>query len=105
MNLITLTIITPIALEEVVVDWLLEHENTAGFNSMPTRGHGTNEDHMSLSERVSGRSNQIMFQINMSLDNVHIILKNLQDDFINSGLYYTIRPLIDAGDISSYDPV
>jgi len=105
MNLCILTIITPIALEEVIVDWLLEHETTVGFNSRLIRGHGTNEDHMSLSEKVTGRSGQIMFQIHMSLDNVHVILKNLKDDFMNSGLYYTVSPLIDAGDISSYDPV
>ncbi len=103
MSLCLLTIISPLALEEVIVDWLLEHDNIKGFTSILVRGHGGQEENLSLSEQVTGRSDGVMFDTHIPLEYAHDILGNLKKDFAMSDIHYMIRPVIDAGNIRSYE--
>jgi hypothetical protein len=56
MSLIQFTLIVPVALEEAVLDTLLEHpEWVSGFTSMEVSGHGQALAHATSSEAVRGR--------------------------------------------------
>lgn len=104
MKLTMLTIIIPAALEEVLIDWLLEQDDIVGFNSLPIYGHGSSkESQMSMAERVTGKSARVMFQTHVELEGAKNILGRLKKQFASSDIHYMIRPLIDAGNLMSYD--
>ena len=106
MNISMLTIISPVALEDVIIDWLLEQDDIDGFNSFPIYGHGSSKEaHMSMSERVTGKSARVMFQSHVELDVAKNILKRLKKQFASGDIHYMIRPLIDAGNLMSYDEI
>ncbi len=102
MKLCLMTIIIPASLEEIFVDWFMEQENLDGFSSSILYGHGTSEQNMSMSERVTGRSKKIMFQIHLSHSVAEIILAKLKNDFKGSQIHYMLAPLLDAGRLENY---
>jgi len=102
MTLCLLTIITPAAIEDVVVDWLLEQEGFTGFNSMAVNGYGLGEENMSLSEKVTGKTDRMMFQMHLDIKLSEIIMANLKRDFAVSDIHYMITPISDAGNLTSY---
>lgn len=103
MNLCMLTIIIPTTLEDVVIDWMLEQSDIAGFNSSSIYGHGSAETGMSVSERVTGKSKRVMFQTHVSESDAKNILARLKQEFARSDIHYMIRPLIAAGNLMSYN--
>ncbi|TFH73765.1 DUF3240 domain-containing protein [Gammaproteobacteria bacterium LSUCC0112] len=50
------------ALEEDMVDYLLEHPGVEGFTSLSAYGHGSAST-MSVSEQVTGRRKRVQFQV------------------------------------------
>ncbi len=98
-----LSIIVPVAIEEVMIDWLHEQEEITGFNSIEIFGHGTHEEQMSLYEKVTGKSRRIMYQSHLSEKNARIVLSRLQQDFAKNDIHFMIRPLIAAGNLMSLD--
>lgn len=103
MTLCMLSIIVPTAIESVIIDWLLEQEDIDGFNSIALHGHGSNENSMSVSERVTGKSAKVMFQTHVSETEARNILHRLKKKFARTDIHYMIRPLIDAGNLMSYE--
>ncbi|PHZ86508.1 DUF3240 family protein [Paremcibacter congregatus] len=103
MTLCLLTITTPSAVEDVIVDWFLEQEDIGDFNSMPAFGHGSHEGKMSVAERVTGRSRKTMFQLHLSLPTVERILAKLKKDFAGTEIHYMMSPLMRAGDLTAYE--
>ncbi len=98
-----ISIIIPKAIEDVIVDWLLEQDGFSGFNSMMVNGYGMDEQHMSLSERVTGNTDRIMFQMHMSSSVADVVLSELKKDFTGSDIHYMITPISEAGNLASYD--
>ena len=103
MNLCMLTIIIPTALEDVVIDWMLEQSDIKGFNSSSIYGHGSDETNMSIAERVTGKSRRVMFQTHVTENDAKNILTRLKKEFASSDIHYMIRSLIDAGNLISYE--
>lgn len=95
-----LTIITPKTIEDVIVDWLLEQEGFTGFNQVAINGYGMDEEKMSLSEKVTGNTDRIMFQMHMPSPTADIILSNLKKDFGGSDIHYMISPVTEAGNLA-----
>ena len=58
-----LIIYSPPALEETLVDWLLEQDQLSGFSTTEAYGHGSRQDAMSLKEQVSGRQKRMTIQL------------------------------------------
>ena len=57
---IQLTLILPVALEEAVLDTLLEHpEWVSGFTSMEVSGHGQSQMVTTAAEEVRGRARRV----------------------------------------------
>lgn len=102
MNLCMLTIIIPATLEDVVIDWMLEQSDIRGFNSSSLYGHGSDETKMSIAERVTGKSQRVMFQTHLTESVAKNILTRLKKEFASKDIHYMMRPLIDAGNLMSY---
>ena len=102
MNLCLLTLITPAAIEDVVVDWLLEQQGFTGFNSMAVNGYGLDEKNMTLSEKVTGKTYRVMFQMHMDDTLSKFILGKLKQDFPTTDIHYMITPLSHAGNLKQF---
>lgn len=94
-----LTLIAPIGLEEVIVDWLFDNAPDQGFCSGPVNGHSASHDALSLSEQVSGRKRQIRFEIHAEEEAVRGMIERLGREFPGAGLHYWVTPLSGAGPI------
>jgi hypothetical protein len=93
-----LVLIAPPQLEEALVDFLLEREGFAGFSLMKIDGspaHGA----LTLSEQVTGRKRQVMFQVHADRADARALVAKLREDFRGVGLHYWMTPLIEAGPI------
>ncbi|MDO9521238.1 MAG: DUF3240 family protein [Pseudohongiella sp.] len=66
------------ALEEDMVDYLLEHPGVEGFTSLAAYGHGS-ALYMSVTEQVAGRRKRIQFQIILETDEVESVTSQLAD--------------------------
>jgi len=97
LSLINLTV--PPAMEETLVDWLLQSATHTGFSSYPVNGHSSREEGLTLAEQVAGRKKQIRFQMHIAQTDVPVFLENLKRDFAGAGLHYWVLPLADAGHV------
>jgi hypothetical protein len=61
-----LILMTSPALEEDMVDFLLDHPHVEGFTSLAAYGHGHTAA-MSVTEQVAGRRKRVQFQIIMDV--------------------------------------
>jgi hypothetical protein len=60
INYTQLTLILPMALEEAVLDTLLEHpEWVSGYTSMEVSGHGQSQSFTTAAEEVRGRARRV----------------------------------------------
>lgn len=92
-----LTFIAPPALEEPLVDWLLERESQYGFSSFAVNGHSSRHEGLTLAEQVSGRKRQIRFEMHLSDTDAWSLMQGLQKDFSGTGIHYWITPIIESG--------
>ncbi|MEW5754662.1 MAG: DUF3240 family protein [Pseudomonadota bacterium] len=97
MNESLITLISLPALEETLVDWLLEREELSGFSSLRIDGHGSYQHSLSLAEQVTGRQRKVMFLIHLPSDAVAGLLQQLRRDFPGTGMHYWVTPLLEAG--------
>jgi hypothetical protein len=92
-----LVLIVPPALEEPLVDWLLDHPNLGGFSTTPIHGHGSGKAGLSAIEQVTGRRRRIQFQLHVTWEQAQTILDGLQGDLPEADVHYWLLPLIDSG--------
>lgn len=97
MNECLINLIALPALEESLVDWLLEREQLSGFSSLHINGHGSHQHSLSLAEQVTGRQRKVMFLIHLPGEAVAGLLEQLRRDFHGTGLHYWVTPLLEAG--------
>jgi hypothetical protein len=95
-----LVIIATPAIEESVVDWLLERKEISGFSSTRIDGHGSRHSELSLAEQVTGRQRKVMFHVHAECVALHILLDGLKQQFKGAGLHYWLMPLLEAGQIA-----
>ncbi len=98
-ELCLLVLVAPPQLEEPLVDFLLEQEDFSGFSLQKIDGspaHGV----LTLSEQVTGRKRQVMFQVHAGCADVRALVAQLGETFRGAGLHYWIVPLIEAGPIA-----
>lgn len=92
-----LMLYVPPAIEESIVDWLLERELLEGFSSAEVYGHGARQTGMSLLEQVTGRQRRVLFQIETSAAVMHGLIAALREQFAGTGLHYMVVPVAEAG--------
>lgn len=96
---VLLTLLTPPAAEEAMVDWLLEIESEHGFSSFQVRGHSSRHTGLTLAEQVSGRKEQIRFEMHLPETELAALLERLHQDFAGAGLHYWVVPLREWGHV------
>jgi hypothetical protein len=99
MSACLLTIIAPPALEETLVDWLLEEGRVDGFSTVASFGHGARQTGMSLLEQVTGRQRRVQFQVQTSANTATALVAHLREHFSGAGLYYMVTPVLESGRI------
>lgn len=93
-----LNLVLPKALEERIIDHLLEHPDWVGpFVTHPADGHGAPEYIASDAERVRGRSERVKIEILMAEDNARELVSHLRTDLPGADVTWWISPVIDAG--------
>jgi len=91
---VMLNVVVPKSLEEEFVDRLLESTDLVrGFTSYPISGHGGRMATASVSERVRGRSDRVLFQIGMGRGDVGILLAHLRSVMPNPEVAWWVLPV------------
>jgi hypothetical protein len=83
-----LTLTAPQMLEEDLVDFFLDGEHQYGFTSLHVRGHSSEHSGMSAIELVTGRQQQVQFQILVNEAQAKDICQRLQSAFDGTGIHY-----------------
>lgn len=96
-SLSLISIVVSTAIEDTIVDWLLEREEIPGFTSLPISGHGSSIRSLTMQEQVAGRKRQVLFQIYLSTQQAQTIIEALKQEFPGSGIHYWVVPVSDAG--------
>lgn len=94
---ILLSLIVSPLVEDTLVDWLLARDEVRGFTSSAANGHGSSIHSMSLSEQVSGRRRQVLFQLHLPVAQCEGLVEALKNDFANSGIHYWLTPVPASG--------
>jgi hypothetical protein len=87
------------AIEETLVDWLLQFDMQSGFTSFPVHGHSSRTEGLSLAEQVEGRKKRVRFQVHLPTPQADVFIAQLQRDFAGIGLHYWVSPLLEVGRI------
>jgi len=85
--------------EESLVDWLLGRTEISGFSSHKIDGHSRDHMQLSLAEQVTGRRQQVMFQVELRYDEAQILLQKLKLYFPGMGVHYWMTPVLESGRI------
>ena len=94
---VLLTLVMPPALHDLLVDWLLEQPQVAGFVSSPMHGFGGEEHRMSAAEKVAGYRKGWMIQMHLPHNNALALLDRLKKAYAGSEIHYWMSPLPVAG--------
>jgi hypothetical protein len=86
----------PPGLEEDVVDLLLESVEISGYQSYPTRGHGS-VGAMTIAEQVAGRRDRIQFEVVLDSGQLHSTLDSLKEAFPVTDVVYWVLPIVQSG--------
>ena len=93
-----LTLIAPQALEENLLDLLLERDAlVGGFTASGVEGHGRNVVYQSSAEQVRGRAHQVKMQIIMRHADAQTLLHDIKQALPHANIIYYITPLAEFG--------
>lgn len=93
-----LTIVFPAALEENIVDHLLEHpELASGFTTVEVEGHGQGSVYRSVSEQVRGRARRVKMEVVMDREDAQAIVAHLKESLPSREVAFWIAPIFEFG--------
>jgi hypothetical protein len=93
-----LTLSFPSALEESIVEFLLEHpEWVEGFCTMHIEGHGAIAKARETAELVRGRSGRRYAQIVLNREDAQALVAHLRAALPSAGVAYWLTPVIEFG--------
>lgn len=93
-----LTLIAPKALEENLLDLLLEHPAlVSGFTTSEVEGHGRSITYQSNAEKVRGRALRVRMQIIMPHADVQILLQEIRQALPRANIVYYLTPVMEFG--------
>ncbi len=93
-----LTIVFPAALEEHIIDHLLEHpELASGFTTVNVEGHGQGSVYRSIAEQVRGRARRVKMEIVMEREDAQGLVAHLKESMPSREVAYWIAPIHEFG--------
>jgi hypothetical protein len=99
---VLLTLIAPTEIEELLVDWLLDHDHR-GFTSFDCAGHGVATAELSSAEQVSGRKRRVGFWLALPRDESDRLVARLARTNFGPKLHYWSTRLLAAGPLEGGD--
>lgn len=94
-----LNLICPPAVEEKLLDALLESEDSEVFTSVQIHSHSAAHGRLSAQEQVMGRSRAMQIQVLLSEEALTHLLERFQRDFVGTGIRYWATPAAFEGEI------
>ncbi|MEO6696977.1 MAG: DUF3240 family protein [Gammaproteobacteria bacterium] len=93
-----LTLVVPKALEENLLDLLLENDALAsGFMTSAVELHGRTVAYQSTTEQVRGRAQKVKVQIIMQHADAQTLLQSIKQALPRTNIVYYITPLAEFG--------
>ncbi|MDR2207554.1 MAG: DUF3240 family protein [Azoarcus sp.] len=93
-----MTLAFPAAIEEELVDFLLDHpQQVHGFSLIAAQGMGQGAGLKSAMEKVRGRAQRRLMSILLRNEDVTPLVEALRKDFPNPDIAYWIVPLLAFG--------
>ncbi|MRR49731.1 MAG: DUF3240 domain-containing protein [Rhodocyclaceae bacterium] len=97
-----LKLVLPRALEEQMVDHLLQHPEWAGpFVAQYVDGHGAPERIASNAEQVRGRAERVQIELPMVEEDARALLAHLIHELAGADITWWLTPVLDGG---SFNP-
>lgn len=88
--------VTP-ALEDDIIDWLLERKGDQGFTRAAVHGHGSRQAGLTVAEQVTGRRDRVQFDVAIAGDEADAFLRDAASRFGGADVHFQILPLIRFG--------
>lgn len=93
-----LTIVFPKALEENIIDHLLEHPEVAsGFTTYEVEGHGQGMVYRSVNEQVRGRARRMKMEVVMERQDAQALVAHFKESMPSREIAYWISPIDEFG--------
>jgi phosphoenolpyruvate synthase/pyruvate phosphate dikinase len=94
----SLTIVFPKALEEELIDYLLEQpEWVRGFTISQVEGKGTAVRLSGVVEEVRGRARRVQVQTILDCEDAHALIARLKELLPNPEVAYWVSPILEFG--------
>ncbi len=99
MSLVCLSLLGAPALEEKLLDHLLQSPHDLTFTSQVCASHGGHSHHsLDVSEQVLGRARAVLVQVLIPETVSRQLLADLSASFSGSGLRYWVTPVLQEGE-------
>lgn len=85
------------ALEDDIIDWLLERKGDQGFTRVAVHGHGSRQAALTVAEQVTGRQNRVQFDVAIPREESDAFLRDAASQFGGADVHYQILPLLGFG--------
>lgn len=89
-------VITP-DIEDIVVDWLLERPEIERFNTYQVKSYNKNHSDYNPIQKVTGWKRKIAVWVLFPTEAIPNVVREMKEQFANSGIYYRITPFLDEG--------
>ncbi len=98
MSLVLLTLSAPRALEDELLEQLLEHpEWVPGYTLAQVEGHSCCNQQLSIQEQVRGRAGRFAVQIVLDEGHANLLLDHLKRRFPKPDVAYWLAPVLGFG--------
>ena len=94
-----LNLICPPAVEEKLLDVLLESDGSEIFTSVQIHSHGAAHSRLNAQEQVMGRSRAMQIQVLLNEEALTRLLERVQREFAGTGIRYWALPVAFEGEI------
>lgn len=98
MSDILITLLSPRALEESIVNTLLRVDGIAFISSTPAALHGLSAEVLTHSEQVLGHAKATEVRLVVNAAKISKLLDSLQKQFAGAGLRYWITSVLESGE-------
>jgi hypothetical protein len=93
-----LTISVPTALEEELLDHLLEHPDwVGGVTTVPAEGYGRDTQLRTTVEQIRGRARRRLVTVLIEADHLEPLLASLRASFQSPQMAYWVTPILQFG--------
>lgn len=99
MHKYCLSLVCPPAVQEKLLDVLLESDDTEVFMSIHVHSHGAAHEGLSAQDQVMGRSQAMLIQVLLQEEPLETLIERVRKEFAGTGIRYWASPVAMEGEI------